>query len=89
MKLGADYAFDPFEPDFVDKVKAVTGGNGVRATVEVTGVSAAMRQALECASWMGRISRVVSPTDAPEIYNQLCDDPNFPIGTVFDWREID
>lgn len=156
LKLGADYAFDPAAPDFKEQVKAVTGGRGVRATVEVTGVSAAMRQALECASWMGRISllgctrvsdcsvdyyqqvhrpgvkligahnfirpkvesyphhwthqddckaildliaagrvqvapivsRVVSPEDAPEIYNQLCDDPAFPMGTVFDWRSI-
>ena len=156
LKLGADYAFDPSAPDFVEQVKAVTGGKGVRATVEVTGVSAAMKQALECASWLGRISllgctrvsdcavdyyqqvhrpgvkligahnfvrpkvesyphhwthqddckaildllgagriqvapivsRVVSPTDAPEIYNQLCDDPKFPMGTVFDWRDM-
>lgn len=156
LKLGADYAFDPSAPDFVEQVKAVTKGKGVRATVEVTGVSAAMKQALECASWMGRISllgctrvsdcavdyyrqvhcpgvkligahnfvrpkvesyphhwthhddccaildmiatgrvqvapivsRVVSPEDAPEIYNQLCDDPLFPMGTVFDWRNI-
>ena len=156
LKLGADYAFDPSEPDFVEQVKAATKGNGVRATVEVTGVSAAMKQALACASWMGRIallgctrvsdssvdfyqsvhrpgvkligahnfvrpkvesyphhwthqddckaildligagriqvapivSRVVSPEDCTEIYNQLCDDPTFPMGTVFDWREI-
>ena len=156
LKLGADYAFDPSAPDFVEQVKAATKGKGVRATVEVTGVSAAMKQALECASWMGRISllgctrvsdcavdyyrdvhrpgvkligahnfvrpkvesyphhwthqddckaildliaagriqvapivsRVVSPEDAPEIYNQLCDDPAFPMGTVFDWRKI-
>ena len=121
--------------------------------VEVTGKSAAMKQALECASWQGRISllgctrvsdcpvdyyqqvhrpgvkligahnfvrpkveshphhwthhddckaildligagriqvepivsRVVSPEDCTEIYNQLCDDPTFPMGTVFDW----
>ena len=33
------------------------------------------------------VSRVVSPEEAHEIYNQLCDDPTFPIGTVFDWRE--
>lgn len=153
LKLGADYAFDPSEPDFVEQVKAVTKGTGVRATVEVTGVSAAMKQALECASFMGRISllgctrvsdcavdyyqqvhrpgvkligahnfvrpkvesyphhwthhddckaildligagriqvapivsRVVSPEDCTEIYNQLCDDPTFPMGTVFDW----
>ena len=156
LKLGADYAFDPSAPDFVEQVKAVTNGKGVRATVEVTGVSAAMKQALECASFMGRISllgctrvsdcavdyyqqvhrpgvkligahnfvrpkvesyphhwthqddckaildliaagrmqvapivsRVVSPEDCAEIYNQLCDDPAFPMGTVFDWREI-
>ena len=156
LKLGADYAFDPSAPDFVEQVKAATKGKGVRATVEVTGVSAAMKQALECASYMGRISllgctrvsdcsvdyyqqvhkpgvkligahnlvrpkvesyphhwthqddckaildmiaagriqvapivsRVVSPEDCTEIFNQLCDDPHFPIGTVFDWREI-
>lgn len=156
LKLGADYAFDSSAPDFVEQVKAVTKGKGVRATVEVTGASVAMKQALECASWMGRISllgctrisdcpvdyyrqvhcpgvkligahnfvrpkvesyphhwthqddcnaildlisagrikvapivsRVVSPEQAPEIFNQLCDDPHFPIGTVFDWREI-
>ena len=156
LQLGADYAFDPASPDFVEQVKKVTNGKGVRATVEVTGVSAAMKQALECAAWMGRISllgctrvsdcavdyyqqvhrpgvkligahnfvrpqvesyphhwthqddckailnmiaagrvkvapivsRVVSPADASEIYNQLCDDPAFPMGTVFDWREI-
>lgn len=156
LKLGADYALDPSDPDFVQKVKKITKGKGVNATVEVTGVSAAMKQALECASWLGRISllgctrisdcavdyyqqihrpgvrligahnlvrpkvesyphhwthhddckaildmiengrvkvapivsRVVSPVDAPAIFNQLCDDPKFPIGTVFDWRNI-
>ncbi|MBE6650220.1 MAG: zinc-binding alcohol dehydrogenase [Ruminococcaceae bacterium] len=154
LSLGADYAFDPSESNFIEKVKEVTKGKGVRGTVEVTGVSKAMCQALECASWQGRISllgctrvsdcpvdyyqqvhkpgikligahnfvrpkfesyphhwthhddcnaimdmiaskrvkvepiisRVVSPTEAPEIFNELCDDPNFPIGTVFDWR---
>ena len=56
LKLGADYAFDPTAPDFVQQVKAVTKEKGVRATVEVTGISAAMKQALECASYMGRIA---------------------------------
>lgn len=32
------------------------------------------------------ISRVVKPEQAPDIYRQLCEDPNFPLGTVFDWR---
>ena len=156
LKLGADYAFDPSAPDFVEQVRAVTGGKGVRGTVEVTGVSLAMKQALECASWMGRIallgctrisdcpidfymqvhrpgvkligahnfirpkaesyphhwthhddcrailsllaagriqvapiiSRVVSPTECTEVFNELCDDPHFPMGTVFDWKMV-
>ncbi len=154
LKLGADYALDPSDPDFVEKVKAITKGKGVRAIVEVTGVSAAMKQALECASWMGRISllgctrvsdcavdyytqvhkpgvkligahnfvrpkvesyphhwthhddcraildmistkrldvksivsRIVKPETAPDIYTELCENKEFPMGTVFDWR---
>ena len=154
LKLGADYALDPSDEDFVKKVKEITMGKGVNACVEVTGVSAAMKQALECASLMGRISllgctrisdcaidyytqvhrpgikligahnfvrpkvesyphhwthhddcrailnmistnridvksivsRVVKPEMAPEIYTELCDNKDFPLGTVFDWR---
>lgn len=56
LELGADYAFDPSEPDFVEKVKAVTGGKGVNATVEVTGAAVALEQALQCAAWQGRIA---------------------------------
>jgi threonine dehydrogenase-like Zn-dependent dehydrogenase len=156
LQLGADYAFDPSAPDFIDQVKRVTKGAGVRATVEVTGVSAALQQALQCAARQGRISllgctrvsdcpvdfysqvhqpgvkligahnmvrpkvdsyphhwthhddcrailellgakriqvapivsRVVSPEAAPEIYSQLCTDPEFPMGTVFDWSQV-
>ncbi len=154
LKLGADYALDPSDEDFVEKVKEITKGKGVNACVEVTGVSAAMKQALECASWMGRISllgctrvsdcavdyyqqvhrpgvkligahnfvrpkvesyphhwthqddcraildmittgridvrsiisRVVKPETAPIIYTELCNNKDFPMGTVFDWR---
>lgn len=154
LALGADYAFDPSTPDFVEQVKTVTGGKGVNACVEVTGVAMAMNQALECAAPMGRISllgctrvsdssvdyyqqvhrpgvkligahnfvrpkfesyphhwthhddcrcilsmiasgrvqvqpivsRIVKPSSCADIFRQLCDDPNFPLGTVFDWR---
>ena len=34
------------------------------------------------------VSRIESPLNAPQIYNELCDDKNFQIGTVFDWRNI-
>lgn len=154
LKLGADYALDPTDENFVEKVKTITKGKGVNACVEVTGVSLAMKQALECASWMGRISllgctrvsdcgvdyyqqvhrpgvkligahnfvrpkvesyphhwthhddckaildmiatnridvksivsRIVKPETAPEIYTELCNNKDFPMGTVFDWR---
>lgn len=154
LKLGADYALDPSCEDFVEKVKEITKGKGVNATVEVTGVSAAMKQAIECASTLGRVSllgctrisdcsvdyynlvhrpgvkligahnfvrpkfesyphhwthqddckaildmittnrivvkpivsRVVKPETAPEIYSELCNNKDFPMGTVFDWR---
>ena len=155
LQLGADYALDPADPGFVETVKNLTKGKGVNATVEVTGASVAMKQALECAARQGRISllgctrisdcpidyyaqvhrpgikligahnlvrpkfesyphhwthqddckaildlvaagriqmrpilsRVVKPDQAPEIYRQLCEDPMFPMGTVFDWRD--
>ena len=155
LTLGADYALNPTDSDFVEQVKKLTRGKGVNATVEVTGIASALNQALDCASYMGRISllgctrisnsqidyyqqvhrpgikligahnfvrpkvesyphhwthhddcraildmiaagrlkvspivsRIVSPEDATEIYNELCDDPKFPIGTVFDWSK--
>lgn len=33
------------------------------------------------------LGRVVKPQDCGEIYRQLCDDRDFPVGTVFDWRD--
>lgn len=156
LSLGADYALDPSADDFVEQVKKITKNRGVNACVEVTGVSKAMSQALECASWMGRISllgctrvsdcpvdyyqkvhrpgvkligahnfvrpkvesyphhwthhddcraildlisakkikvkpmisRVVKPETAPQIYKELCENKEFPMGTVFDWRNV-
>lgn len=155
LRLGADYALNPADADFSEQVNRITGGKGVNACVEVTGIAKAMAQALECASYMGRISllgctrvsdcnvdyyqkvhkpgvkligahnfvrpkvesyphhwthhddcrailgllsrkkidilpmvgRVVAPEDATEIYTELCENPNFPMGTVFDWRD--
>jgi len=61
LELGADYAFSPGEDDFVGKVKAVTGGKGVDAVVEVTGVAAALRQAQRREAGRGAgFSRVLS-----------------------------
>ena len=56
LKLGAEFAFDPREQDFIQKVKAATDGRGPAAVVEVTGYISALKQALEYIDWMGRIT---------------------------------
>ncbi len=157
LQNGADYAFDPREEGFADKVKRITGGKGVNAIVEVTGSSAAMLNALDCAAWQARIAllgctrvsdcsvdyyrqvhcpgieligahnfvrpkvdsypyhwtneddcmaimkmmnmgrldcskiitEVVNPQDGKFVYERLANDPDFPTGIAFDWREIE
>lgn len=54
-EYGADYAFDPTEPDFAEKVKQVTG-TGASVCIEVTGVGAGLDSALDCMRRHGRIS---------------------------------
>ena len=56
LKLGADYAFDPADPDYIEKVRAVTGGKGVKHIVEVTGSSRALEQALKVVAPQGGIA---------------------------------
>lgn len=34
------------------------------------------------------ISEIHSPTEAGEVYERLANDKNFPIGVLFDWRDI-
>ncbi len=55
IKNGADFAFDPYEPDFAKKVKEVTNG-GVNACIEVTGVGAGLDGALDCMARYGRVA---------------------------------
>ncbi|MBQ1212985.1 MAG: zinc-binding alcohol dehydrogenase [Clostridia bacterium] len=56
LKLGADYALDPAAPDYIEQVKKITGGKGVKSIVEVTGSSRALEQALELVAPMGSIA---------------------------------
>ena len=55
LKFGADYAFDPFEYDFAEKVKSVTNG-GVNTAIEVTGQGAGLNETLDCMAKFGRIA---------------------------------
>ncbi len=55
LKNGADYAFDPLEENFADKVREVSGG-GVQTAIEVTGLGAGLNEALDCMAKLGRIA---------------------------------
>ena len=52
---GADFAFDPTDADFAQKVKAVTGG-GARVGIEVTGIGAGLDGILDCMAPFGRMA---------------------------------
>lgn len=55
LQNGADYAFDPFEEDFAQKVKKVTKG-GANVAIEVTGVGDGFNEALDCMARFGRVA---------------------------------
>jgi len=55
LACGADYALDPFAPDFAETVHKITGG-GVNVAIEVTGVGAGLDGALDCMAKMGRVA---------------------------------
>lgn len=50
----------------------------------------AINNGTEKANLIGaRNSQVHTPDEAPKIYNRLASDPNFPIGVLFDWTDLD
>ncbi len=55
LACGADYALDPYAPDFAGTVHRITGG-GVNVAIEVTGVGAGLDGALDCMAKMGRVA---------------------------------
>ena len=55
LLCGADYAFDPFEEDFAEKVKEVSNG-GAKVGIEVTGVGAGLDGILDCMARFGRVA---------------------------------
>ena len=55
LAYGADYALDPYAPDFATTVKRLTGG-GARVAIEVTGVGAGLNGVLDCMAPFGRVA---------------------------------
>lgn len=55
LKHGADYALNPFDDEFAEKVKLLTGG-GAKVAIEVTGNGKALDSVLDCMAPMGRVA---------------------------------
>lgn len=55
LQLGADYAFDPSDKDYIEKVRAVTNGKGVDSVIEVTGNDKALTACLKCTAKFGKV----------------------------------
>ncbi len=55
LEFGADYAFDPGDKGFCEKIKEITNG-GLNVAIEVTGVGAGLNGALDCMAKFGRIA---------------------------------
>ena len=55
LRLGADYALDPFDPEFAATAKKLTGG-GAKVGIEVTGIGAGLDGILDCMRPHGRVA---------------------------------
>ena len=55
LSNGADFALDPHEECFAEKVKELTGG-GAKVAIEVTGVGEGLDTALDCMARFGRVA---------------------------------
>ena len=53
--IGADYALDPYDPEFAATVKELTKG-GAKVGIEVTGIGAGLDGILDCMARFGRVS---------------------------------
>ncbi len=54
LELGADYAFDPTDPEYTEKIKKITDG-GVNSAIEVTGNPKALKQTLSVTAKFGKV----------------------------------
>jgi len=55
LRSGADFALDPYAPDFAQQAKALTEG-GAKVGIEVTGVGAGLDGILDCMARFGRVA---------------------------------
>ena len=55
LEIGADYALDPFAPDFAKKARELTNG-GANVGIEITGIGAGLDGILDCMARFGRVA---------------------------------
>jgi len=55
LSIGADFALDPYAPDFAKTVKELTNG-GANVGIEVTGIGAGLDGILDCMARFGRVA---------------------------------
>ena len=55
LELGADYALDPFDVDFVRNIKELTDG-GANVAIEITGKGQGLDMVLDCMKPFGRVA---------------------------------
>ncbi len=55
LECGADYALDPYAPDFAETAKKLTNG-GANVGIEVTGIGAGLDGILDCMALKGRVA---------------------------------
>ncbi len=55
LKNGADYALDPYDPNFAETAKNLTNG-GAKVGIEVTGIGAGLDGILDCMAHFGRVA---------------------------------
>lgn len=160
LELGADYIFDPNDPDLTQKVKnatAITGFGGADVVIETSGNIDGLAKAMTYTAFKGRIvisgcywqdstksinlldvnkkgfsligahdqvhspynsnpfnwtrykdfkailgfmskgvltpkviePEIHDPSEAPEIYGQLLESRDFPLGVIWDWEHFD
>ena len=61
-KLGADEGFNSTDPDFAEKIKAYTGGQGFGAVYETAGSPVTMKMAFELAANKAHVCFIGTPT---------------------------
>ncbi|MDW7657720.1 MAG: zinc-binding alcohol dehydrogenase [Bacillota bacterium] len=81
VALGADYAFQPDDPDLKEKIMSVTRGKGINAVIEVTGSARALEQALALSARQGRVSLLgcTRVSDKPIDFYQMVHKPGLSI----------